>query len=93
MYSYEEFTNELETLLQKYFGKDWRYWYDDMPHIIAPNVTISETLEKMYEYYCNERDVKEMGSCNGHQETDAEYAKRIAQLEGKPCNCGQEVKE
>ena len=40
-----------------------------------------------------ESEVKEMGSCNGHQETDAEYAKRIAQLEGKPCNCGSEVKE
>ena len=32
-------------------------------------------------------------NCNGHQETDAEYAKRIAELEGKPCNCGSEVKE
>ena len=48
MYSYEEFTNELETLLQKYFGEEWGYWYDDRLTIVSQN------LEKMYEYYCNE---------------------------------------
>ena len=51
MYSYEEFRNELETLLQKYFGVEWQYWYDDRLTIV------SLTLEKMYEYYCNESEV------------------------------------
>ena len=87
MHSYEEFTNELETLLRKYFGEEWGYWYDDRLTIVSQN------LEKMYEYYCNESEVKEMGSCRGHQETDAEYEMRVAKLKavGKPCNCGSEV--
>ena len=32
-------------------------------------------------------------NCKGHQETDAEYEKRVEELDGKPCNCGSEVKE
>ena len=40
-----------------------------------------------------ESEVKEMGSCRGHQETDAEYEMRVEKLKavGKPCNCGSEV--
>ena len=40
-----------------------------------------------------ESEVKEMGSCRGHQETDAEYEMRVDELDGKPCNCGKGVKE
>ena len=53
MHSYEEFTNELETLLRKYFGVEWKYWYDDRLTIVSQN------LEKMYEYYCNESEVSD----------------------------------
>tara|TARA_R110002020_G_C16180951_1_gene764829 strand:- start:712 stop:918 length:207 start_codon:yes stop_codon:yes gene_type:complete len=59
MYSYEEFTDELETLLQKYFGVEWKYWYDDRLTIV------SETLARAYE--CRE-DGKYCGECNESEE-------------------------
>ena len=55
MYSYEEFTNELEMLLRKYFGVEWGYSYDDRLTIT------SETLARMYE--CREDGIY-CGECN-----------------------------
>lgn len=69
-----------------------------MDHGITGLDYIIPALEKMdsecnvFDYSSEDYKLVPKTNCNGHQETVEEYEKRVEELDGKPCNCGSEVK-